>query len=84
VVQNHESSGPTDLDATEEVLKEFLGEVAILEVTRALPEPSAKKWQLRKAGIPMADPDILIAASGLRHNLMLLTSDRAFERVEEL
>jgi predicted nucleic acid-binding protein len=44
-----------------------------------------ERARLRRSGNIIADLDILIAASALRHNVTLLTNNRRdFERIEEL
>jgi predicted nucleic acid-binding protein len=40
--------------------------------------------QLRRAGTPMPDNDLWIAALVLEHNLLLITRDRHFERIPQL
>jgi tRNA(fMet)-specific endonuclease VapC len=40
--------------------------------------------QLKRAGTPIPDNDIWIAALALEHDLMLLTRDRHFEQVPQL
>ncbi len=37
-----------------------------------------------RSGEPMADSDVAIAATAIRHNVPLYTLDKGFERVEEL
>ena len=43
-----------------------------------------ERARLRQIGTPMSDLDLLIAATSIRHDLTLLTTDRDFERVENL
>ena len=75
----------TNPEAAERVLKDFLSEMPVLavdeEVGRVFGQERAR---LRQVGRPMSDLDLLIAATALHHGLTLLTSDRDFERVENL
>jgi len=40
--------------------------------------------QLKRAGTPVPDNDLWIAALALEHELMLITRDRRFERIPQL
>jgi tRNA(fMet)-specific endonuclease VapC len=40
--------------------------------------------QLKRAGTPIPDNDLWIAALVLEHNLLLITRDRHFERIPQL
>ena len=67
------------------MLAEFLNEVSVLgiddSVARIFGQQRARQRQLGK---PLSNMDLLIAATALHHNLTLLTSDRDFERVQNL
>lgn len=75
----------SDPDAAERGLKDFLSEVSVLgldeEISRIFGRERAR---LRQLGTPMSDLDLLIASTALHYGLTLLTSDRAFDRVENL
>lgn len=75
----------SDSQEAERVLQDFLSEVAILEVDEGVARVfGQERARLRQAGTPISDLDPLIAATALHYGLTVLTSDRAFERVENL
>lgn len=75
----------SDSQEAERVLQDFLSEVAILEVDEGVARVfGQERARLRQAGTPISDLDLLIAATALHYGLTVLTSDRAFERVENL
>jgi tRNA(fMet)-specific endonuclease VapC len=59
--------------------------VGILLPSRDTAEHYARLFvQLKRAGTPIPDNDLWIAALVLQHDLMLITRDRHFERVPQL
>ena len=59
--------------------------VAILFPSRETAEHYARLFvQLKRAGTPVPDNDLWIAALALEHNLRLITRDQHFERVPQL
>ena len=71
----------------ETLLQTFLGKptVGILLPARETAEQYARLFvQLKRAGTPIPDNDLWIAALVLEHDLQLITRDRHFERVPQL
>jgi len=71
----------------ESLLRTFLNKptVGILLPARETAEHYARLFvQLKRAGTPIPDNDLWIAALALEHDLQLLTRDRHFERVPQL
>jgi len=71
----------------ETLLQTFLGKptVGILLPARETAEQYARLFvQLKRAGTPIPDNDLWIAALVLEHDLQLITRDRQFERVPQL
>jgi tRNA(fMet)-specific endonuclease VapC len=71
----------------ESLLRTFLGKptVGILLPARDTAEQYARLFvQLKRAGTPIPDNDLWIAALALEHDLLLITRDRHFERVPQL
>jgi tRNA(fMet)-specific endonuclease VapC len=71
----------------ETLLRTFLGKptVGILLPARETAEQYARLFvQLKRAGTPIPDNDLWIAALVLEHDLQLITRDRHFERVPQL
>jgi tRNA(fMet)-specific endonuclease VapC len=71
----------------ETLLQTFLGKptVGILLPARETAEQYARLFvQLKRAGTPIPDNDVWIAALVLEHDLQLITRDRHFERVPQL
>src|ERR1700722_218885 len=59
--------------------------VGILVPARATAEHYARLFvQLKRAGTPIPDNDLWIAAQVLEHDLQLITRDQHFERVPQL
>ena len=76
----------SDQSASEEQLDRLLEGLTLVPLDR---ETSAifgkERARLRRSGNIIADLDILIASSALRHNVTLLTNNRRdFERIEGL
>ena len=59
--------------------------VGILYPARDTAEHYARLFvQLKRAGTPVPDNDLWIAALALEHDLTLITRDRHFERIPQL
>ncbi len=77
--------GSRDPGAAERAVRDFLSDVSVLGIDEGTARIfGQERVKLRQAGTRMSDMDLLIAATALYHNLTLLTSDRDFERVENL
>jgi tRNA(fMet)-specific endonuclease VapC len=76
----------TDRAADEGTLKDFLSGVTVLGINEEICKTfGEQRATLRKVGKLIGDFDLLIAATCLHHNLVLLTDNiREFERVEGL
>lgn len=71
----------------EVLLQRFLAKptVSVLLPSRETAEHYARIFvQLRRAGTPVPDNDLWIAALSLEHDLTLITRDRHFERIPQL
>ncbi len=66
--------------------RNFVRGVTVLPLTRAVMHQFARvRGDLRSKGQLISDPDLLIAATALHHNLILLTHNtRHFSRIPEL
>ncbi len=71
---------------TERVFRQFLRAVDVLRLTRPIMRRFARvRGDLRRRGQLIGDPDVLIAATALHHDLTLVTGNRAhFRRISEL
>lgn len=59
--------------------------VGLLVPTRDTADHYARLFvQLKRAGTPVPDNDLWIAALALEHDLLLITRDRHFERIPQL
>jgi tRNA(fMet)-specific endonuclease VapC len=79
--------GGTQQHRNEILLRSFLIQptVGVLMPVRATAEHYARLFvQLKRAGTPIPDNDIWIAALALEHDLVLITRDRHFEFVPQL
>ena len=79
--------GGTQRKRNEGLLRNFLAKstVEVLLPSIATSDYYGRLFvQLRKAGTPIPDNDLWIAALALEHNLVLITRDKHFERVPEL
>ncbi len=76
----------TDPERSEWALSKFLDRIDVVAVDEPVCRIFAReRGQLRAAGTPVGDFDLLIGATALRHNLTLLTNNRRhFERVQGL
>jgi predicted nucleic acid-binding protein len=75
-----------DPAGTERVFRQFLRAVDVLRLTRPIMRRFARvRGDLRRRGQLIGDPDVLIAATALHHDLTLVTGNRAhFRRISEL
>jgi len=71
---------------SERSFQQFLRALAVLPLNRAILRQFGRiRGDLRRRGEIIGDPDILIAATALHHNLTLVTQNRQhFERIPEL
>ncbi len=79
--------GGSQQHRNEVLLQRFLAKptVGILLPTRETAEQYARLFvQLKRAGTPIPDNDIWIAALALEHDLELITRDRHFEFIPQL
>lgn len=79
--------GGTQPNRNEAVLQRFLAKttVAVLLPSRETAEHYARLFvQLKRAGSPVPDNDLWIAALVLEHDLRLITRDRHFQRIPQL
>jgi tRNA(fMet)-specific endonuclease VapC len=79
--------GGAQRDRNEALLQVLLAKptVDILLPGRETAEHYARLFvQLKRAGTPVPDNDLWIAALALQHDLMLITRDQHFERVPQL
>ena len=72
-------------EKNKQTLEKFLTGVKILPIFHSLDYYAKEKARLRKAGTPIDDFDLLIGASALTHDLILVTKNtREFERIKEI
>jgi tRNA(fMet)-specific endonuclease VapC len=79
--------GGTQRHRNESLLQRFLAKatVSVLLPGRETAEHYARIFvQLKRAGTPVPDNDLWIAALALEHDLTLITRDRHFERIAQL
>lgn len=79
--------GGTQQRRNENLLTRLLAKptVGVLLPSRETAEHYARIFvQLRRAGTPVPDNDLWIAALVLEHDLILITRDRHFERIPQL
>jgi predicted nucleic acid-binding protein len=79
--------GGTQRLRNEALLQRFLAKstVSVLFPGRETAEHYARIFvQLKRAGTPVPDNDLWIAALALEHDLTLITRDRHFERIPQL
>jgi tRNA(fMet)-specific endonuclease VapC len=79
--------GGTQRHRNEALLQRFLAKatVSVLLPGRETAEHYARIFvQLKRAGTPVPDNDLWIAALALEHDLTLITRDRHFERIAQL
>src|SRR3954464_5304739 len=79
--------GGTQRRRNEALLQRFLAKatVSVLIPSRETAEHYARIFvQLKRAGTPVPDNDLWIAALALEHDLTLITRDRHFERIVQL
>jgi tRNA(fMet)-specific endonuclease VapC len=75
-----------DPQRSEQVFEQFLSAVAVLPLNRLIMQRFARlRGTLRQQGISLSDPDLLIAATAIDHDLVLVTGNaRHFERIPGL
>jgi tRNA(fMet)-specific endonuclease VapC len=75
-----------DPAGSERVFRQFLRAVDVLPLTRPIMRRFARiRGDLRRRGQLIGDPDVLIAATALHHDLTLVTGNHAhFRRIPEL
>jgi len=72
-------------DANVLVVEEIVRNVAVLPLTNALQLYAKEKVRLQKLGTPVDDFDLLIAATALANQLILVTNNlKHFERITPL
>ena len=72
-------------DKNREVLEHFLSGVQILPIYNSLDVYAKEKSRLRKLGRPVDDFDLLIGASAIANNMVLVTNNiKHFERLENI
>ncbi|MEO8597474.1 MAG: type II toxin-antitoxin system VapC family toxin [Candidatus Solibacter sp.] len=79
--------GGTQRHRNEALLQRFLAKatVSVLLPGRETAEHYARVFvQLKRAGTPVPDNDLWIAALALEHDLTLITRDRHFDRIPQL
>jgi tRNA(fMet)-specific endonuclease VapC len=79
--------GGTQHNRNEVLLQKLLAKatVGVLLPSRETAEHYARIFvQLKRAGTPIPDNDLWIAALVLEHDLLLITRDRHFERIPQL
>lgn len=79
--------GGTQQHRNEALLQRFLakGTTGVLTPSRETAEHYARLFvQLKRAGTPVPDNNLWIAALALEHDLRLITRDRHFERIPQL
>jgi tRNA(fMet)-specific endonuclease VapC len=79
--------GGSDQYRNEGLLRSFLAKptVSVLFPARETAEQYARVFvQLKRAGTPIPDNDLWIAALVLEHDLQLITRDQHFERIPQL
>ena len=79
--------GGTQQHRNEVLLQRLLAKstVGVLLPDRETAEHYARLFvQLKRAGTPVPDNDLWIAALALEHNLLLITRDQHFERIPQL
>jgi tRNA(fMet)-specific endonuclease VapC len=71
-----------EMEATLGALMQTMDVIGVDEETAH--EIARIRSDLRRAGSPIPDFDVVIAATALRHDLTLVSGDRHFERIEGL
>ena len=80
------SSSGRDPVGSERAFRQFLRAVDVLPLTRPIGRRFARiRGDLRRRGQVIGDPDLLIAATALHHDLTLVTGNRGhFQRIPDL
>lgn len=76
----------TSVSSAERGFRTFLRDVDVLQLNRAMMRRFGQlRGALRRSGLLIPDPDLLIAVTALHHDLVLVTRNvRHFERVPDL
>ena len=75
----------SDTSAAETALSDFLSDISILGIGDGVCRVfGQERARLRMLGTLLSDLDLLIAATSLYYGLVLVTNDKAFDRVEGL
>ena len=76
----------TNPQQSERSFKQFLRVIDVIPLSRQIMRRFARlRGELRRQGMLIADPDLLIAATAIHHGLTLLTHNtRHFERIPNL
>lgn len=70
-------------EKNQKVLDDFLSGVKILPIYHSINLYASEKARLRKAGTPIDDFDLLIGATAIAHNLVMVTNNiKEFERIK--
>ncbi len=68
-----------------EIVDEFISQIDILPIFGCLDFYAGEKARLRKLGTPIADLDLLIGASAVAHNLIMVTNNTShFARIDQI
>ncbi len=68
-----------------EVLQNFLSGVQVLPIYNSLDVYANEKTRLRKLGTPIDDFDLLIGASAVSNDMILITNNiKHFERIDQI
>ncbi len=70
-------------EQNQRTLENFLTGMQIVPIFHAIDFYAKEKTRLRRAGIPLDEFDLLIGATAVAHNLILVTNNTAhFERIK--
>ncbi|MGL5891095.1 MAG: type II toxin-antitoxin system tRNA(fMet)-specific endonuclease VapC [Bacteroidia bacterium] len=70
-------------EKNQKALDDFLSGVKVIPIFHSLSQYAKEKARLRKAGTPVDDFDLLIGASAITHNLILVTNNTThFKRIK--
>lgn len=74
-----------DKEKNRKIVEEFISRFAIIPIFGALDIYAKEKARLRRNGIPLDDFDLLIGATALSNNLILVTRNVSdFERMDSI
>lgn len=70
-------------EKNQKVLDNFLTAIRVIPIFHSLDFYAEEKARLRKSGVPVDDFDLLIGATAVAHNLILVTNNTAhFSRIK--